>query len=211
MKYPKYQSPEPYRPSNLEILGCLISQPQWLKLLCGKGKSYEKLLDYIINLSEIQDTETMEFPSIKSISEVIIEKVYIVTKWIPKIYDDLYELNHEHPEQFKSSGQKYEMTFKSSFHQGAYFTIWLQTPLQKYDRFSFFFISAKVEDIDFWVKDITHYFTKGHQTKTVKLNANKFNLYREYILAQAEFHKLIIMDERYHLLNFQLDDRFIEP
>jgi hypothetical protein len=44
METSKPYVPEEYIPSTHEVLGCLGSESQWLKLLKGRNKPYEKLL-----------------------------------------------------------------------------------------------------------------------------------------------------------------------
>lgn len=133
MKYTSAKVPEIYKPRNTEILSCLFSQPQWLNLLYGIGKPYEKLLDHILRVSKLEFLDAPEDSNIKVISGVINEKTTVVVRWIPKIYEDLFELNSTQPELFVSPGQQYDLTFTSSYRLGTYFTLWLPTPLQKYN------------------------------------------------------------------------------
>ena len=211
MKYAKVKAPETYKPRNVEILSCLFSQPQWLNLLYGLGKPYEKLLDHILRVSKMESLDSPEDSNIRVISEVINEKPAVVAKWIPKIYDDLFDLNEKSPQLFEGPGQKYDLSFKSTFYKGDYFTLWLPTRLMKYDNFIFSFISAKIGVRgSFWVENVYHYYSKGCQSISVYLNPRLLNPYREYILAQAEFHNLINSDDKFALNDFQIDERLRE-
>lgn len=71
-------------------------------------------------------------------------------------------------------------------------------------------MSAKIGEGRFWVENVEHYYFAGCQSITAILNPRKLNLYREQILAQAEFYNLTSSSDRYSLYDFQLDDRLRE-
>lgn len=210
MKLPKAILPEPYIAHNPEILRSIFNQPQWLNLLFNKEKPYEKLLTHFLFLSKLMDEENPTDTSIKGISFEVGEKTATVAKWIPLIYNDLYNLNAESPELFKVPGIRYDLYFHSTFYTSAYFTLWLNTPLNLYDRFSFGFIDAKIGSSGFWVERVSHSYVWGEHQVDVTLNSGIHNSYRDYILDQAEFHRLIGLIERYSLTEYQMDDRLRE-
>jgi hypothetical protein len=210
MKSSKHRAPEPYKAHNPEILTSIFNQPQWLNLLFNKNKPYEKLLTHFLSLSKLMDEEKQTDTSIKGISFAVGEKTATVAKWIPLIYNDLYNLNAESPELFKAPGKRYDLYFHSTFYTSAYFTLWLDTPLHLYDRFSFGFIDAKIRSTSFWVERVSHSYVWGEHQINVTLNSGTHNKYRDYILDQAEFHRLIGLLERYSLPEYQMDERLRE-
>ncbi len=90
------------------------------------------------------DEEKQTDTSIKGISLSVGEKTATVAKWIPLIYNDLYNLNVESPLLFKEPGIRYDLYFHSTFYTSAYFTLLLNTHLNLYDHFPFGFIDAKI-------------------------------------------------------------------
>jgi hypothetical protein len=199
MKYTKARVPEPYKAHNPEILRSIFNQPQWLNLLFYKDKPYEKLLTHFLFLSKLMDEEKQTDTSIKGISFAVGEKTATVAKWIPMIYNDIYNLNVESPELFKAPGIRYDLYFHSTFYTSAFFTLWLNKPLSLYDRFS--------GSSSFWVERVSHSYVWGEHQVNVTLNSGSHNSYRDYILDQAEFHNLIGLLERYSLTEYQMDDR----
>jgi hypothetical protein len=207
MKSTKVRVPEPYKAHNPEIVRSIFNQPQWLNLLLNNNKPYEKLLSHFLLLSKLKEQEKQTDTSIKGISTAISEKTATVAKWIPLIYNDLYNLNLENPEHFKRPGIRHDLFFHSTYYTTAYFTLWLNTPLHLYDHFSFDFIYAKIGSSSFWVERVSHSYLWGEHQVDVTLNNGTHNYYRDFILDQAEFHQLIGIFERLSLNEYQMDDR----
>jgi hypothetical protein len=110
MKSKKPKNLIEYKPRNDELVKCLLSEVQWLGLL--QGKSYDKLLSYLISISTLEEEELWKKITIKSITEAVGDKR--VPKWLSTIVKDLIELNFEHPERFRKSEREvlYHLYFR---------------------------------------------------------------------------------------------------
>ncbi|NVN97342.1 hypothetical protein HXX01_03885, partial [Candidatus Nomurabacteria bacterium] len=128
----------------------------------------------------------------------------------PRIYEDLFKLNHEEPELFETQGQLYEFHFLPSYHTGTYFNVWLQRDIILHDGLEFDFIYAKTGESRFWVYERTHSFMKGNHSIIASLRSRPHDPYREFIIAQADFHNLISLSDIFSLADFQLDNKLRE-
>lgn len=113
-----------HSPSTKEIFYCISSNPKWVKLLIGKQKEYEPFLINLVQKDFYKDLT--ERPSIKSISVYLKYPSFKVTKWLGQAYSDIFELNSEKPELFKTDGIKHNLYFRH-YDSGAFLTIWLKS------------------------------------------------------------------------------------
>lgn len=205
---------EEYKPTSRELVNCLTSEYQWLELLKNNGKVYQPVLDYLIDIGKQYDQNTDNYDYKKNQLKAISENTGISTPKIKKnlieIYNDIFELNYSNPELFNNGGTYlYELRF-SYFSYYGYFNLWLPVMFNQFDRFNFYFISAKVETSSFWVVDIFHRHENGKTNVSVNLKGGFPNKYRELLLAKAEFMNEISFREKYELYDYQLDKKLIE-
>lgn len=115
-------------------------------------------------------------------------------------------MNDEHPELFQQPGIRYTLKFIDSYqNEYAYFTLWLEAPLNYGDQFEWDFMRAKQQTHSYYVDQITHEFSAGKPTVTVTLRAGIFNSYRKMLYDKGCFYDLISIHERYHIADYQMD------
>lgn len=186
MRVRKTENSCKHKPDSKTILYCLMTEVQWLSLL--KDKPYQKLIDHIKTLTEIEKDSSSPPVTIKEIAEAINDKR--VAKWLPQIVQDLIELNWDHPELFKKEGHNllYDLYFVDPYgNEHLNFSLWLQQPLQPYDNFDWHFIKTKLSMTNYWVQQISHSFTNGKQSTFVKLINGFPNKYQDQLVEKAHF------------------------
>lgn len=193
-----------YKPSNRDVLYCLLNEPRWLHLL--KGKIYNPLLDYLINVAPKSINERVSF-TIKEISEVLNEKR--IHKWLPMIADDLIQLNQENPHLFKikDSEKLYEL-YAFDKYSGGYinFYMWTDSVFHEGETFNWYFSKLKISQTHFWIKSISHKYERGEIITTIKLEVGYPNKYRAFLLDKADFEDKISWDQQREMDTYQMDD-----
>lgn len=206
---------EDYNSDARLLVNCLTTEYQWLPLLKERNKPYEILLDYLYELGVKRSLQTENYDSKESQSNRIAEitgvKISKIKGWLIKIYNDILDLNFEKPELF-NNGSLYHyvlyFNYYSYFYEG--FNIWLPTILNRFDKFEFYFIDAKLSTRSFWVKDISHTYENGIATTHVELKGGFSNTYRELLLDKAVYMKEISSMSKFKLYDFQMDEILIE-
>jgi hypothetical protein len=202
----KHNTPATHKPGTKDILYSLKSEYQWLDLLKQKGKPYESLINIVQKEGQKGEEDYSPRPSIKMIAEEINQTSAKVSKWLTQMYHDLFELNYESTELFKSPGTRYELHFRSNFYeQTSFFTLWLDRTLQVKDRFEWSFMNAELGAYNYYIYEITHSHAKGELTTNIFLKSGYYNEYREMLLSKSDFLELMSFDERVHLNDYELD------
>lgn len=200
------REPEIHKPITKEVLYSLQSEYQWLDLLKNRQKPYNKLIDIVQKEAKRNDEDYSPRPSIKQIADLVGETSAKVTRWLNQMYFDLWELNLDSPELFKTGEKLYHLYIKSTYtNQTASFYLWLDKPLNHGDKFNWYFTKGLLGVDYFFVSDISHQYSQGKQETMITLKSGFYNSYRETLLHKAEFMDLLSLDERFHLNEYQLD------
>lgn len=147
-----------HSPSAQDVLHCLLDCTHWLNHLLLKERSYTEFLQKLQHLSfykQIDDRIT-----IKRISADTGYTTSKVTKWLFEMYSDIFALNSERPDLFRTEGVRHELYLKN-FDSTAYFTMWLKTTPRIGEHFSCFFFEAKLGGRMYWVEDVYHEIEEG--------------------------------------------------
>ena len=192
-----------FKPSTLQILSSLKSEHQWLDLVTGEFSNYHNLIDEVHRLA---CKDRYEKTSIKEISERTGHKPSVVTRFLHKVYERIWEINEEQPQLFSGPGIQYELQFIDSYQtQYSYFTMWLEVPLNYGDRFEWHFIRSRQDGYSYYVDNIKHALNQGKLTTTVTLRAGTFNSYRKMLYDKACFFELLSIEEKFHLSEYEMD------
>jgi hypothetical protein len=120
------------------------------------------------------------------------------------MYEDIYELNDNEPELFRSPGIRHDIYFRS-YDNRMFFTIWLPHTPNLYHRFQFNFVRASVGTDSFWVKDIIHKVDGGEYRVSMTVSGEELNKYRELLLDKALFNGLLDYRDIHHKHPFEID------
>jgi len=193
-----------HQPTTHEILFCLRSMPRYCQLLLTYTPHtvYSEFLQGLVDRKFYQEQE--EKTSIKQIAADFKTDTARITQWIKKIYEDIFELNFEHPEYFQKPGIK--VCFYCSYYDShcSFYTFLTATP-REYETVNFSFVKAKVGSDRFWVKRIEHEIA-GDTVITIWLEGEPLNRHREFILEKALFQEYVGFMDTYHKHSFELDD-----
>ena len=133
-----------------------------------------------------------------------------VTKWLGKIYEDLFELNIENENLFQDEGIKHNLFFRYRYDNTAAFTMWLKQTPRKYETIRFPLVNAKVGIEQFWVKEVYHTITdEGHEID-LHLRGGILNQYREFLFDRALFEEELGFFEKYDLTEHEIDKRLLD-
>jgi hypothetical protein len=207
MKKPRKSKPEEYKPRIPDILRSLSSEPQWIILLQGRNKPYDRILSDLHHLFQKMNTDEKYDFSVSGISKAINISTSDLSKWSRQLYDDIFELNLAEPELFKTEGKKFDLNFEA-FTEHADLTLWLNFTPRKDEIFKFDFLNARLRFSMFYVEEVDHEFCDGKNGITVFLGTHKPNTYRTLIHDKALFYHLIGIIESFPSQS-ALDERLI--
>jgi hypothetical protein len=195
------------KPKNIDVLKGLLSEAKWLHLL--KGKPYDALVDYLIQIAPQWQDENSDFgtPTIKKISEDLNEKK--VHKWLPELVGDLINLNNEKPDLFKTTDEASLYCLHASEKQTAtfiYYYIWTDRHFHVGERFDWFFSKVRMPHSFYYIREIGHEYLNGNVNTTIYLESGFQNQYRDLLLDRANFEGKISLSQYFKLFDFQVDD-----
>lgn len=186
-----------------DIIGSLFYEPQWLKLLKGNGKPYQKLLSFLENDYDFlhlqdNDVDSNKRNTVKRYASDIGCPAAHVNSWLRQIYDDLFDLNQKSPELFVAPGEIPCMLFYSNEPYFFQFTIGFQSVPQPFDSIYFGFASAKTEWGHFVVKEVEYDHSNGKSIVILYLGDYSYdsNRYRSLLIDKAKFLELLKGEER---------------
>jgi hypothetical protein len=198
-----------HEPSTQEILYCLSSMPQYLRVLSEQEEPtpFTPFLNWLISVGVYHDrTEKI---TVKKIAQDYGGEVARVTRWIKDIYAAVFDYNAEHPQRFQDAGVKVTL-YLMHYDSACMFSLSLATLPREYEKVNFAFAKAKVGTDNFWVKKVEHDLLDSGQEVIIWLEGSSLNKYREYALQKALFHQKIGYMETYDLPGFELDKRLKE-
>ena len=199
---------EVYKPSTHDILVCLSEAPNWAGKLIGSGKEYDGFLQLLLSHNFFMNGE--QRTTIKKVATHANEHPSLVTKWLNRIYDDIFDLNYEQPELFKTRGVRHRLHFRYTYGAAAWLKIWLEATPRIHETFHCYFVKAKVGTDGFWVREVSHNIVNGEQEIDIYLESGFVNRYREWLLDKARFEGYLSFQELYQLKDYQIDEQLLE-
>ena len=129
-----------------DVLYSLSVYPEASKILLSSGvKEYSSFLEILLKNSFYRDIENTY---IKFIAETTGAKREKATKWIRQIYDDIFLLNEERPNLFKTEGMKCGLYF-NHYDIYCYFYRWLKFTPRLFEHLSWNFVRGKMSHGDY--------------------------------------------------------------
>lgn len=186
-----------YVPKIKAIKFSLLSEARWMRLLSGLGKPYEHIIEGFIEIANYWNTDNCESKdrevTIKWIAEKLNETPQNINKWLPRIYQDLFELNDSRPELFASEGEILCCFLLSGFEydRTCAFSFGVPTIPHRGDSLSFRFTNAALDCESFYIQDVR--FSRFFGETNIFIHCDprnsyrSTNHYREFLLEKARF------------------------
>jgi len=198
---------EKHKSSTQDIVIALKDEYLWLDLLGQKDPPIFRLIAVIRRLGSQNEQMESESWTIKSIAGEVNETPAKVTKWLRQLYDDIWQLNEDHPEAFPSDGHMYTFYFRDTDEENYQsFNLRTQATFSVGDSFEWDFLRGKFRTYTFYVESITHVLRFGCVKTTVYFKSGFYNSYRRTLIDKGEFLRLISWRELHDLFDFQIDD-----
>ena len=180
--------------SIVSIMGALAAERQWMKLVMNERKPYNKLIDYLLSewtWKTGAPRNSGRIDTVKHYADSLGEKPSTVNKWLRQIYQDIFDLNEEHPELFVNADE-HMCSFEYSpprLDGGFWFNLGLKSVPRVGDLFSFRFVRPLTDQYDFVVKEVTHRFENGKMEIEISLKEKYYegDSYRNLLIAKARF------------------------
>lgn len=194
-----------HTPTTTEIFLCLCSMPTFSKILLERypDEIYADFLRWLVNKNFFNERE--ERILIKKLASDYGADTAKVTKWIKKIYDQIFDLNFNHPELFQTNGIKVYMYIRN-YDDHCSFYVSLPGLPREFESVSFPFVKSKVGSDFFWVKKIEHELSEDNFTVSIWLIGGFVNRYREFALEKAIFHERIHFLDVFRKRDSELDE-----
>lgn len=193
----------PFKQEVRTIIHCLRHEPQWMRLLLPSEKPYVKLIDHLLSTQSKYEEDNNSAPreTVVGFARELNEKSALVNKWLREIYDDILELNIEHPELFKKTGEiicRFEY-YSKIYQTGFSFSLGVQSVPQIGDYFELFFVNATANEHQFVVKEVTHRYEHGKMEIEIELGQQYYErgLYRKLLVEKARFLDLISIEDEF--------------
>ena len=170
-------------------------------LLSSSEKEYTSFLEIVLKNSFCRNIENT---SVKFISEATNTKREKATKWIRQIYDDIFLLNEEQPNLFKTEGMKCGLYF-SHYDMYCYFYRWLNFTPRLFEHISWNFIRGKMSHGEFWVKRIDYDLNEAEPMAQIYLDGAVLNLYEVLLKDRALFERVIDYTDEIHKGKFEVE------
>lgn len=160
------------------IMGALAAERQWMKLVMDDRMPYTKLIDYLLSEWTWENgtqSYSGRIATVKHYADSLGEKPSTVNKWLRQIYQDIFDLNEEHPELFVESDElmcSFEYS-PSHLDGGFWFNLGIKSIPRVGDLFSFRFVRPLTDQCDYVVKEVTHRFENGKMEIEVSLKGNR--------------------------------------
>ena len=193
-----------HKPSVQDILYSMTNCSDWLELLLKEGKpSYQDFLNKLFEKALYRGLN--QRVSITRIAKELGYTPIKVTKWITEMYEDIFTLNEEKPELFKQEGTRHELYFKH-YDNYAALSLWLKTTPKEHERFSFYFLNAKLGFSTFYISQIHHHYEQCEHRVHIYLEGGFPNSYRSFILDKAQFYRQISLMDIHKKYDFEIDE-----
>lgn len=193
-----------HQPSTPEIFDCISCMPTYSKLLLDQypNKPYSVFLHGLIDINFYNDRN--EKITIKRIAADFNTDAVKVTKWLKEIYEQLFELNRDKPELFRTNGVKVYLIFQN---YDSYCYIYTSLPVlpREFETIRFPFVKAKVGTDSFWIKKVEHEIVEDTVEVIIWLEGGLLNKYREFALDKALFQDRIHFMDVFNLQPYEID------
>lgn len=194
---------EKHVPSIRDIRISLFSEYQWLRLLSGRDKPYDHIIEGLLKIGEYWDSDNTNREekafTMKWMAEKLNEPPAHIGKWLPSIYEDLFELNCQEPELFSAEGEILCEFWFSGYHDGQFCSFNLGLPALPHvgDSLNFLFVRASLGCDYFNIKEISYDRNHGSTKIVIHCEAGvRYNKFRELLLDKARFmNEIGIMTE----------------
>jgi hypothetical protein len=200
----KQKEPIYHNSSVQDIFYSMKDCSHWLRLLLPENKPYNDFLKALFARDLYAGLNKRV-----SIKQMAADSGYTpvkVSKWIAEMYEDIFTLNSEKPELFKEDGVRHELYFKN-YDDTTCFTLWLPITPRIGERFSCFFMDAKLGTRAFWVSDVHHDYGEGEYRVTISLKSGFPNTYRLLLMERALYFGHISFMEFLTDYDFQMDEK----
>ena len=194
MSRKKRPVPEKYIPSIRDIKVSLFSEYQWISLLSGRGKPYDHIIEGLLKIGDIWNSEDSDYENgaftMKWMAEKLNEAPAHINKWIRAIYDDLFELNSQEPELFSAKGEILCGCWFSGYdkERSCHFNLGLPVLPHAGETLNFTFVRATLNCDYFYIKRISHNRDGGKTRITIECKVGtSYNQFREFMLDKALF------------------------
>ena len=197
------------------IMTGLADQVQWMELVRDERKEYTKLIDYLTREwapKNVLFPNEVKIQTVTYYAGVLKEKPSTLNKWFRQIYNDIFDLNENHPELFAKSDEVlcsfiYDCKEDGS---GFWFNLGVKSVPRIGDYYSLWFVRAVTDTHDFIVKDVTHRFQNGRMEIEINLMNKTYNTnhYRSLLIEKALYMGLISIDDLRR--EWKLDDKLME-
>lgn len=190
-------------PNTKDYLRSLGSMLRWSNILYEHTQEpYKEFLQGLIQKEFYRDvTERIILKDVAKSFNIDVQKA---SKWLKKMYDDLTELNYEHPDLFKTARTRHDLSYQYFDSYGSC-TIFLEQTPAMYDTFIFPFAHAAVGTERFYVNSVEHYYDGTEQCISVDLIGGFVNRYRELLVDRAIYHGVISRMAKYDMADFEID------
>ena len=201
-----------YRQVIRTVISCLRHEPQWMQLLLPSSKAYTKLIEHLLSTQANYEEDKFGAPreTVVGFARELNEKSATVNKWLREIYDDILDLNDNHPELFAKEGDiicKFQY-YSRLYRTGFWFYLGVPAVPNVGDYFELFFVRALAEDYQFVVKQVSYKFDHGRMEIEIDLGQkySEDGLYKKLLIEKARFLDLLSIGEKYGPENV-LDER----
>lgn len=190
---PKFQ----HKASTKDYLIALAYYPNLVKLLDTSNKPYKELVNWLLEKEKSVLKDEPSIPTIKDLSATLGIENTKVTKYLKLIYDDIFDLNSNHPLLFKKEGQILCNLSFNYFEQYCTFSIGMGAVPRIGEHLEFFFIKAKLGCSGYYIHKVYHDIECTGQNVMISFSAeapnNYFNLLKEkaYLNNEISFRDLI--------------------
>ncbi len=186
-----------------DVLYSLSKYPEASRiLLSSRDSEYSAFLENLLKNSFFGDTENY---TVKFVAEATGAKREKATKWIRQIYDDIFLLNGEQPDLFKTDGTKCSLYFNHYDMYCAFYRSLKFIPRQ-FEYFSWEFVRGKMNRGDFWVKRIEYDLNEEEPIAHIFLDGGVLNLYEVLLKDRALFDGVLDLFDENQLQKFEVSD-----
>ncbi len=192
----------------------LAEQVQWMELVRDEGKEYTKLIDYLVQEWTPKDVlfpNEVPFQTMAYYAGLLKEKPATINKWFRQIYNDIFDLNENHPELFANPDEVMCSFIYNSNEDdsGFWFNLGVKSVPRVGDYFSLRFVKAVTDTYDFVVKGVTHRFQNGVMQIEIDLlnKIHNTNSYRRLLIEKALYLGLVSTDDLKK--EWMLDDKLM--
>jgi hypothetical protein len=192
-----------YHPSAKDILISLSDMPHWCQVLHDHSTApYKTFLQSLINKKFYDENERIVIGKIAREHGIDQAKI---KKWMLQIYEDIFDLNYENPELFKSAGTRHTLLF-SYFRSHCALYVWLEATPRKYESVQMDFVRAKLDCYSFSVRKIIHEIQKTGTSITLFLDGGIINPYRDWLIERALFERELGFLDESKMTESEMDD-----